>query len=137
MDVHFLTLCDFAQNVNGKITMVGTFDLLRTTKVPVIHPTCSIASRLLFEKNEVGKHSFVISITDENKKDVIPPVEGGFEVKIPDDRKWGSANIVVSLGGLEFTSSGNHSVDLLIDNKLVKSIPFTVAIIPANDADKQ
>lgn len=126
MEIEIFTLCDFAQDVNGKLTIVGTFDTIHASHLPAIHPTLSIVARLRFHKNELGKHSFRISILDGNNKEIIPPLEGKLDVQITPSGEWGYANIVAQISQLNLFSYGRHSVNLSFDGKEIKSLPFSI-----------
>jgi hypothetical protein len=65
MHVEIFTLYDFAENMFGKLVIVGTFDTIFAHDVPVVRPTFSIALRVRFDgKTENGKHTFKISVVN-------------------------------------------------------------------------
>ncbi|MGC2353423.1 MAG: hypothetical protein WA496_08510, partial [Candidatus Udaeobacter sp.] len=62
MKVEIFTLCDAATvDAGGKLSILGSFDRLNAREVPVIHPQCSLAIKLRFERVEEGKKRFRIS----------------------------------------------------------------------------
>jgi hypothetical protein len=126
MDIDIFTLCDFAQDVQGKITIVGTFDTIWAHEFPAIQPTCSIVARIRYSIKEAGQHSFKISILSDSGKEIPPPLSGKLDLKIPSDQEWGTANIVIGIGLLKLPSYGRYSVNLLLDDKQIKSLHFYV-----------
>ena len=56
MNIQVAVLCDAAADYNGKLNLLGTFDTVFTGKLPAIHPQCSIALRIIFERIEEGSH---------------------------------------------------------------------------------
>ena len=67
MDIQIATLCDFAADYgNGKMVINGTFDALRATKLPVVHPHCSLAMRICVLPEDSGDHRMTINIIDED-----------------------------------------------------------------------
>jgi hypothetical protein len=126
MEIDIFSLCDFAQDMSGKLTIVGTFDKIWAREFPAIHPTCSIVARIRYSIKESGQHSFKISILSDSGEEIPPPLFGKLDLKIPSEQEWGSANIVIGISLLKLPSYGRYSVNLLLDNKQIKSLPFIV-----------
>jgi len=54
MEIEIFTLCDFAQDNNSKLTVVGTFDSINSKQFPYVHGNFSVACRLRFSEKEIG-----------------------------------------------------------------------------------
>ena len=54
MTIQIAVLCDAATDYNGKLNLLGTFDTILTSQLPAIHPQCSIALRIAFNRIEEG-----------------------------------------------------------------------------------
>jgi len=54
MEIEIFTLCDFAQDNNSKLTVVGTFDAIYSKQFPFVQQSFSVACRLRFSEKEVG-----------------------------------------------------------------------------------
>jgi len=54
MKLELFTLCDFAADYGGKLSVVGIFDTLGAKQVPAVHPQCAVAAKMRFEKIEEG-----------------------------------------------------------------------------------
>ena len=131
METDIFTLCDFAQDVGGKLTIVGTFDTIFAADLPAVHPTLSIVARLRFSDSEAGQHSFEISFSDDSgNKNVLPPFSRNIDVRIPSGEKWGNANIVVGIGQFLLPSYGKYYINLSIDEKQVRSLSINVKKTP-------
>jgi hypothetical protein len=131
MEIDIFALCDFAQDVGGKLTIVGTFDTIFADVLPAIHPTLSIVARLRFSDSEAGQHSFEISFSDDSgNKEVLPPFSRNLDVRIPSGEKWGNANIVIGIGQFQLPSYGKYYVNLSVDGKQVNSLPLNVKKVP-------
>lgn len=127
MKVEILTLCDFAQNIGGKLIIIGAFDVFTVQKLPVIHPICSIAARIRFGNDEVGQHSFKLSVLDGDGKEIQANTHDNWNIQIPPHREWGTVNIVLVINQLKLSSCGKHFISLIFDNKLtMESLPFLV-----------
>jgi hypothetical protein len=126
MEIDIFTLCDYAQDVGGKLTIVGTFDKIYFPELPGFLPICSIATRIRLNKNETGEHSLTISILDSNEKEIIKPIRGKFNVDLTIGDEQGTASLVIGIGKLKFDSYGKYCINLFLDEGKVKTLDFVV-----------
>jgi hypothetical protein len=126
METEIFTLCDFAQDAGGKLTIVGTFDQIGTRTFPVIHPSCSLACRLRFAEKEAGQHNFKVRLVDSNNKEIIPSIEGTINVSIPQAAGYAAINIVGNLNQVRFEKAGRYSFELYVDGNWVTGLPVNL-----------
>src|SRR2546425_1173731 len=124
MDIEMFTLCDYAQAVFDKLTIIGAFDSIYTGNVPVQYPQCCIAARLRFRNSESGQHSFAISLISPDGKPIIPPLKGNMRVPEVPGRDSSVHNIVLGIGGLPLMTYGRHSVVFSADGQELRSLPL-------------
>ena len=130
METEIFTLCDFAQDNQSKLTIVGTFDSIYSASFPTAHSTCSIACRLRFSEKETGDHHFKIMLKDEREKDLVQPVTGIITVHPPVNGQFSAANIVLTFNQLRFEQPGRYSFILYVDEKWISGLPLTVSRNP-------
>jgi hypothetical protein len=126
MTIQVAVLCDAATEYNGKLNLLGTFDTIYTQHMPAHHPQCSVATRIAFERNEEGIHRLAIHFVDEDGQPVLTPTEVPVEVAFPTDATFISRNFIVNIQQLKFEKTGLYSVDLIMDNRRLCSIPLAV-----------
>jgi len=126
MRVEIFSLCDAATADGGKLNMLGVFDSIWTSKMPNIHPQCTIALRIRFERNEQGSHCIMVNFVNEDGKHIIPTANGTVNVQFPDNQRSGSANVVLNIQGLKIGQYGEYSIDLSIDGRNLSSLPLFV-----------
>jgi len=126
METEIFTLCDFAQDAGGKLTIVGTFDQISSPAFPVTHPSCSLACRLRFSDKEKGTHDFKLRLIDANGKEVIPSIEGNINVGMPPNHQYAAINIVGNLNQLKFEKEGRYSFELYVDSNWVTGLPLNL-----------
>jgi len=124
MEIEIFTLCDFAQDNQSKLTVVGTFDAIYSKQFPAQHPACSIACRLRFGVKETGDHDFRLRLTDSDGTEVIQPIEGNIHIGNPPNGQFSSINIVVNFNQLQFTKPGRYSFELFIDGDWKSGLPL-------------
>ncbi|MDG2487229.1 MAG: hypothetical protein P8M65_05950 [Roseibacillus sp.] len=141
MDIQIATLCDFAADYgNGKMVINGTFDALRATKLPVVHPHCSLAMRICVLPEDSGDHKMTINIIDEDGNSVDPskmPIRADMPIKVPDEVPFLTRNLVLNFQGLKFLSAGIYHVDVTVDGELVIRLPLRVVKVQGQGALSQ
>ena len=126
MTIQAAVLCDAATDYNGKLNLLGTFDTIVTAQFPAVHPQCSIAVRIAFERMEEGKHQLQITFVDEDGKRIMPPMDIPVEVTFPGDTTFLSRNFVINIQQLKFDQPGLYSIDLAMDGRQISGIPLAV-----------
>ena len=121
MEIEIFTLCDYSTEMQGKLTIVGTFDVLWAKKMPVVHPSLSVAARIRLDNEEAGDHSFKIEFKDENGKDFLKTIEGKLGTK-PADIGHSTINMAINIGQLKLETYGKKSINFYIDNDWKKSL---------------
>ena len=124
MEIEIFTLCDFAQDNNSKLTIVGTFDSINGKQFPLQHPACAVACRLRFGAKETGDHSFRLRLIDAAGKEVIKPIEGNINIGIPPNGQFASINMVVNFNQLKFETAGRYSFEMYIDEDWKSGLPL-------------
>ena len=128
MEIEIFTICDSAQDVNGKLNIFGTFDVINAHELPAIHPTLSIVVRVRLSEDDSEPMYFRLSIIDSNNKEILPPLARKLEAPTPtpSGEQGRGVSIIAVLNQLEFNAYGKHLVKLEINNEEIKSFPFIV-----------
>ncbi len=126
MKCELLTLCDAAADYNGKLSILGTFDTIFATQTPTVIPSCSIASRLRFEKGEEGEHSLKLTLVHRDGDAVMPPIEAKMAVRVPQGVSSAAFNFSVNLQTVQFKDFGEYEIQLFVGGRKVSTIPFLI-----------
>jgi hypothetical protein len=126
MDIQIAVLCDAATDQFGKLNLLGTFDTIQAPALPAIHPQCSVALRMSFNKVEEGAHKLKLNFVDEDGRPVMPDIDIPVEVAVPDDAIFISRNFIVNIQKLKFDKAGHYSINIALDGRQVGSIPLLV-----------
>ena len=130
MQIQVAVVCDAATENNGKLNLLGAFDSIQAHQLPAIHPHCSIALRMTFSKVEEGGHKLRFTLVDDDGKSVMPSIDLPFQVQVPDDSHFITANFIASIQQLRFERAGNYSIDVAIDGRQEVGIPLVVKHVP-------
>ena len=127
MKVEIFTLCDAATvDAGGKLNILGSFDRLNAKEVPVIHPQCSLAIKLRFERLEEGKKRFRISFVDSDGAAVMPTLDATTEVRFQGNDSTSTVSLALNIQQLKLPRFGEYSIDLAVDDRHESSIPLFV-----------
>jgi hypothetical protein len=128
MDIQIAALCDAATDSSGKLNILGTFDTIKVPQMPAIHPQCSIALRIIFQKIEEGQHKLKLNFVNEDGHLVMPSIDIPVEVDVPEEATFVSRNFIVNIQRLEFANPGLYAVDIAVDGRHTGSIPLLVRL---------
>ena len=134
MHVQIAALCDAATDYNGKLNLLGTFDTVLTQQMPAVHPQCSVALRIVFDKIEEGHHKVKMNFVDDDGRFIMPSIEMPFDVSLPADASFLARNFIVNIQQLKFDRPGQYAIDLAIDGRHETSVPLQVKQISAPTA---
>jgi hypothetical protein len=126
MEIEIFTLCDFAQDNNSKLTVVGTFDSIHSKQFPFVQANFSVACRLRFSEKETGPHDMRLRFTDGNKKEVIKPIEGQMNIGKSQNGQYSAVNLVFNFNQIKFEKAGRYSFELFIDDEWTSGLPLFV-----------
>jgi hypothetical protein len=129
MEIEIFTICDFAQDNNSKLTIVGTFDSINARQFPVHHPFCAVACRLRFSDKEAGNHDFKLRFIDAAGKEMITPIEGNINIPDQQSRQVITINFVFNFNQLEFKKAGRYSFELYIDGDWKSGLPLFLNLV--------
>ena len=121
MQVDIFTLCDNAQEYNGKLVIVGTFNQITAPQYPFIHPELAIVASIQFDENEKKEHDIEIGIKKcDSEYFLMPPTP----MKASNANTQGDytyINLVVKGNNIEIKEPGKYIVYLKIDNETRKT----------------
>jgi hypothetical protein len=131
MNVQIAALCDAATDYGGKLNLLGTFDTIMTQKLPAVHPQCSIALRIVFNRIEEGSHKLKVNFVDEDGRLVMPSIDLSAEVIFPPDASFLARNFIINIQQLKFEKPGPYAIGIAIDGRQESSIPLQVRQVTA------
>jgi len=127
MKVEIFTLCDAATaDAGGKLNILGSFDRINATSIPVTHPLCALAIKMRFERLEEGQKRIRISIMDSDGAAVMPTLDAATQVSFPPGEHSVTACLVLQIQQIKLPNFGEYSIDLGVDGRHEASIPLFV-----------
>ena len=131
MKVELFTLADYAVAVpGGKLTIVGTFDRLSPPQLPFQQPAFYLVGKLRFDATEVGEKRVKFTISNPDGKMIGALPEVRVPVAMRDDEYTTAMQVVLRINGLPLAEAGDHSINLLIDDKTEATLLLTIKVAP-------
>ena len=130
MNVEAFLLCDCATDQQGKLNILGAFDIVYARKMPAVHPACTVAARLRYSRVEEGEHKIKINLIDADGNPAGPVLEREISLKVNENDNTGVRNIILNIQGLRLANFGEYRIDFAIDNRLEASLPLKVREVP-------
>lgn len=127
MEIEIFTLCDFAQDNSGKLTVVGTFDGINSKQFPFTQANFSVACRLRFAEKETGTHDMRLRFIDIDGKEILQPIQGQMNIPKPINGQYSTINLVFNLSQIKFDKAGRYSFELYIDDEWTSGLPLFIS----------
>ena len=124
MEIEIFTLCDFAQDNNSKLTVVGTFDSINSKQLPFVYPNFSVACRLRFAEKETGVHDVRLRFIHGNGEELMKPIEAQMKIVSPKNGQYSAVNLVFNFTQVKFEKAGRYSFELYIDDEWTSGLPL-------------
>jgi hypothetical protein len=126
METEIFTLCDFAQDNNNKLTVVGTFDSINSKQFPFVQQSFCVACRLRFSERETGTHDIRLRFTDGTKTEIMKPIEGQMNIPQSKNGQYSAVNLVFNFNQVKFEKHGRYAFELYLDDEWRSGLPLFV-----------
>jgi hypothetical protein len=118
--LNFTIICDdVRQEMGGKISLMGMFENIYSSKFPAVHPKLAIINEWADGK---GEFNITMRILSCDKKAVLR--ETSSKIKL-NDVNFRHRDVSIHLN-IDFKSPGIYWVENLLDGELINSIPLNV-----------
>lgn len=126
MTIDILALCDFAQENEGKLTIVGTFDHYVVRKAPLPKSTLFLVARVKMSSEESRRQQeFTAQVTDvaTGKPLLGSPIQSRIEPHPSDEFLF--SNFIFEFSDLQFPAEGSYQFTFKIGD-VENSLPLKV-----------
>ncbi|MEO8201801.1 MAG: hypothetical protein ABI679_14825 [Gemmatimonadota bacterium] len=132
MQVEIIALCDAASDYQGRLCLLGAFDVINAINFPATHPHCAIALRLRFARIENGNHTVRLHFVDDDGNLILPPLDGEIAVACAESVDSASTNLILGVQGLQLPRPGDYAINLAVDGRQAASIPLFVRAVTSH-----
>lgn len=122
MNIEICTLCEYASEHEGRLTIVDTFDAISASKFPW-RAYFHFASKINFENEHKTYRKIKMIIIDDRQR-VLFEADGPYEGHAEVDKM----NLVAGFKGLIFDNPGVHRFQVLFDEDMIVDYPFKLVL---------
>ncbi|WP_289293350.1 MULTISPECIES: hypothetical protein [Bacteroides] len=129
MEIEILTLADNAQNYQGKLVVVGTFNMINSLSFPFKY-SFTLVCKFRLLKDEKIFENISIKLIDENEAIIAPEVTGKLtsEGGIDGNNPFKTIDFIVNFNQVEFAKEGVFRVMVNTDNGFHAELPLMVGL---------
>lgn len=127
MEIVLAALADCAnKSSDGKLNVMGLFDMLYAGDMPVTHPSMQLVLRIRVEPAEIDRqHELEIRCMDEDGQELFK-VQGGFSVQAAPG-KAATFDHIVGISNLTLQKFGGYTFPIFINRDLKRTVELGVS----------
>ena len=124
--IEIFTLCEGAVEQNGRLSMLGTYDVLHSQCFPLVLPQMTVVIRLRFWPGEARHHRVRLTMVDPDGRVMGAEAEAMINVNGTEEGLAAPYNLIVHMQAIEFEEPGEHAIAFHLDDALEGRLPFCV-----------
>jgi len=96
--IEVFAICEGISEQNGRLSILGTFDSITATALPVVLLQASVVIRIRFWPMESKEHSFRLIMSDPDGRQVTAPVEASATLTPAVEDHSAAYNVILKFG---------------------------------------
>ncbi len=125
MTPEIVTLCHSALVQGDSMSILGAFGQIAVERFPSPFPPFVLACRLRFDEGEAGEHRLKLTVVDRDGR-VLGQMMVGLNLPTELFRPTARVSITFPISGMDLVHSGEHAIDLVLDDGEPIRTPFDV-----------
>lgn len=122
MQIDIFTLCDSAQEYNGKLVIVGTFNQITAPTFPHVYSEFALVASVRFDKNEKKEHDIEIGIKKSDSDDFLMKPARMKASNAGAQGNYSFINLVIKVNNITIKEKGEYIVYLNVDGEKRETI---------------
>lgn len=114
MNIQIFTFCEFAQSINGKTTIVGTFNRITPQAFPFTMPDLFVVVKLVF--NEDVEEKVSLALRKKNGNEIISTGEQPLAISRVKNKEY-IHDIILRINHIVFKNPGEYEAVFKIGDK--------------------
>jgi hypothetical protein len=126
MRVEVFVICEGATEQNGRLSLVGTYEMIGMPAFPAVMPAITIAVRVRFWPAEGREHLVRLEMTNPDGLCVVRTGETSITLNPPNPDRSIAYNLIGQFKDVPFAQEGEYSVDFYLNGGIEGRLPFCV-----------
>jgi hypothetical protein len=130
MKLSYALIADHAfLSIDKKVNIIGVFETINAVDFPVVHPKFVVVGSI-----EPTKQVFKMALNIVDAMSGASVIENSTEreIKLPPEGAPSNFNFIIEIVNINFPSSGNYRVEIVIDGNKLGDIPLKVVKAPSS-----
>jgi len=124
--VDMFTLCDGATEHGGRLSLLGTYDVVQVSDLPCVLPLATVVLRVRFWPEECRVHTFRVVLTSPDGEPVGSPVEVTAILQPNCEERSTAYNLIVQFQNVQIEEAGEYTFDFHLDGKIEGRLPICI-----------
>ena len=124
--IELFSLCEAAFEKEGRLTVLRSFEAIRTPGLPTALPKAAAVARARLLPTEVEKIGFHLRLVDPDGHAVLASAQGDVTPVPFDEDRACAYNLIFQLSGVTFTTRGEHRLEFYLGGELEAQLPLHV-----------
>ena len=124
--IEIFAVCDGATEQDGRLSLLGTYELLKAASFPFTLPQATLVLRLRFWPAELREHQVRLAMTGPDGQPVGQPLEGKVILQPARADRSTAYNVIAQLHQLPIEQPGEYTFDFYLDGRVEGRLPICV-----------
>lgn len=124
--IEIFAVCDSAVEQDGRLSLLGTYEVVNSPAFPFVIPQMTVALRLRFWPGEPNRHLVRLALTSPDGLRVRGGLEGEVTLSPGDTERSGAYNLIVHARDIPIEESGEYTMDFYLNDRLEGRLPICV-----------
>jgi hypothetical protein len=124
--IEVFVICEGATEQSGRLSLIGTYEIIGVPGFPSVSPVITVALRLRFWPAE-GRHHFVrVEMTNPDGGCVVRMGETPITLNPLNPERSIAYNLIGQFKDVRFVEPGEYAVDFYLNGRMEGRLPFCV-----------
>ena len=124
--VEIFALCDGATEHDGRLSLLGTYDVIHVSHFPVLLPLVTVVLRLRFWPQESRMHRFRFVLTAPDGATLADSLDVTGQLRSVCEERSAACNLITQFPNVRIERQGEYSFDFYLDGRLEARLPFCI-----------
>jgi hypothetical protein len=124
--IEMFVICEGAAEQNGRLSLIGTYDVVHASHLPCVVPQITAALRVRFWPEECRVHTFRLALTRPDGETASEPVEVTATLQPSSEERSAAYNLIAQLQNLLIEEAGEYTLDFYLDGKIEGRLPICI-----------
>lgn len=124
--VEMFTVCDGATEHDGRLSLLGTYDVVQASHFPCSLPLVTVVLRLRFWPQESRTHRFRFVLTGPDGATAAAPLEMIAQLRSASEERSAAYNIITQFPNVQIEEPGEYTFDFYLNGRIEARLPVCI-----------